>query len=261
MRRSGKWDVPEIEELRVRILEHADRGQGKASHENYRALAERVLFRELAITAEDIVQYYLPLRNSGYLSAKQKFFLLLSFAGDRLLERLLKLEADEGKTVVSESEVENWYAEERRGEWREPSEQKIRSFFLEMLCAEQRNGILEFFLNHSPGQVAAGSVLREQGNTKEVSGAGVGIKVGERWFLLKFLTLEEGELCRAIRHLVSECGYGELTRVQPVFQGVWCGKRKIHAVRPPCADWGICIGAVEKKGRDQQSIEHWVYRV
>lgn len=250
MKRLREWEVPGIRELGERILGHADRGLVEDSHENYRALAERVLFRELGITAEDIVRYYLPLRNSGYLSAAQKFFLLLFFAGDSLWERLLQNGESDGKTVISGSEVEDWYAEERKGEWREHSEQRIKAFFLELLCAERRNGMLEFFLNHCPWQVAAGSVLRKQGNGKERTEAGVGIKIGERWFLPEFLTWEEGELCRAIRHLVSECGYGELTRVQPVFQGVWCGKRRLYAVRPPCADWGVCIGAVGKEESD-----------
>lgn len=261
MKRVQEWEVPGIRELGERILGHADRGLGEDSHENYRALAERVLFRELGITAEDIVRYYLPLRNSGYLSAAQKFFLLLSFDGDSLWKRLLQKEGNEEITRLSGSEVEGWYAEERKEEWRELSEQRIKMFFLEQLCAERRNGMLEFFLNHCPWQAAAGSVLRKQSSGKELSGNGIGIKIGERWFLPEFLIWEEGELCRAIRHLVSECGYGELTRVQPVFQGVWCGKRKLYAVRPPCADWGVCIGAVGKEESGTKSGEHWIYRI
>lgn len=224
---------------------------------------EELLYGKWRITAEQIEECYYPFGQSGYLTVRQKFEIMLYLAskeahgnGRKQLFVRTGWNAEE-KEEIRREDVEKAYLRLLEEEWIQLCEADKKALFTGLVYEPFGYGIVERLLEQETEGVLAGELFwqayQERGaeeNRKEakVSEAGIGVLEQGRLIRLKFLRFSgKEELCRITKRLVCMGGRGELTVVKPEWNICFADGTMGHAVRPPKSrEWGFEI--IREKG-------------
>ncbi len=210
-----------------------------------------ILFCEQELTVEDIERYFIPFGQSGYLSTRQKFEIMLYVLEKDYGNSYLFLGGNEPYYVVTEEDIEEIYLQWMREERMFLSEEDKKEFFIQNLLDYFGLGLLEVLKRVAPDGILLGSFcpcFYEQETIEER----IAVCAGGSVIYLPFLALQNREeLIRLTKGMLAVENKGELTWMEPMLDFVKEDGTCITAVRPPeGADWGIRIlyGAAKKGG-------------
>ncbi len=210
-----------------------------------------VLFREQRITVEEIEKFFIPFGQSGYLSPRLKFEIMLFILEKEYGKSYMFIEGKEDYCTVTGEDVEDVYLQ-----WIEEgrlylSEDEKKEFFVQRLMDRLGAGVLEVLQRIAPDGIMLGElcpILHEWERIEER----VAVCFNGMIIRLPFLEIEsKEELIRIIRYVVSKENKGELTMMEPMLDFVREDGTCMTAIRPPEGrDWGIRIlfGALRKDG-------------
>lgn len=210
-----------------------------------------ILFLEQQLTVEEIERFFIPFGQSGFLTPRQKFELMLFVLEKDYGNSVLWMEAENPVQEITGQDVEEiylqWLAEERLY----LSEEEKKEFFIQSLTDRLGFGILEVLKRTMPDGILMGELCPSQG--EEAEEQRIAVYNRGKVTHLPFLALEnKEELIRIIKYVVAMENRGELTALEPIWDFVREDGTCITAVRPPAGKgWGIRIlyGAAGKEGK------------
>ncbi len=202
-----------------------------------------LLFCEYHLTLDDIEQYLFPFDQSGYLSAKHKFELMLFVVDkDGITDTKFLLDLLECDSVITEEKIESTYLEWAKEDRLILSEEEKVEFYLKNLMEKLGFGVLEVLEDIAAEGVLLGEMCpkRRPGDPEKER---IAICREGRLTYLPFLrTEEEEEIRRIITGVIAGENKGELTMMEPVWECVRDDGTCLTAVRPPAGtSWGLRI--------------------
>lgn len=210
-----------------------------------------ILFNEQSLTTEEIEYFFIPFGQSGYLTPKIKFEIMLYVLGKDYGRSDLFFEGIGNCNILTGEDIDaiylQWLLEERLF----LSEEEKKEFFIQCLMDNLGLGVLEVLGRAAKDGILVGDlcpVLYEQERIEER----IAVRVDGTVIRLPFLAVEDKEeLIRIIKCAVAMENKGELTSIDPILDFVKEDGTCVTAVRPPAGkDWGIRIlyGAARKEG-------------
>lgn len=220
---------------------------------------EHLLYQKWKISIEQIEAFYYPFGQSGYLSVRKKFEIMLYLAakeahGDGRKQLFARAGWNaEGRTEIDQKDVEEAYfrfLEEERIQLREEDKKVL---LIDLLYEPFGYGIVERLLGQETEGIFAGELFwrayqeseveKATGKEAKASEKGIGILEQGRLIRLKFLHFsDKEELCRVTKRLVCMGGRGELTVAEPEWSICLADGTTGHAIRPPRSqEWGFEI--------------------
>lgn len=225
----------------------------KQNKEELRNVLYEIFFVEGRMAAEDIEQFYIPFGQAGYLTARQKFELMLYVLEKDYGNCSCFLDGAENYGVVTEDDIELIYLEWLKEDRILLSEDEKKDFFIQTWMDRLGLGILEVLYRVAPDGILIGE-LCPGFYEKEYPEKRIAVCAGGIVIRLKFLELENGEeLIRVIRCVIAAENKKELTMMEPIQDFVKEDGTCITAVRPPVGkEWGLRIlfGTARKRGRE-----------
>ena len=209
-----------------------------------------IFFTEQKVTAREIEQFFIPFDQAGYLSARQKFELMLFVLEKDYGNCRSFLDGAENFGVVTEEDIELIY-----GEWRQEgrvflSDNEKEEFFIQTIADRLGLGVFEVLNRVAPDGILLGEFCPEIYG-QESPEQRIAVCAGGVVIRLPFLAVEDKEeMIRIIRCVVAE-NRKELTVAEPFQDFVKEDGTCVTAVRPPVGkEWGIRIlfGAARKRG-------------
>ncbi len=249
-----KRDIFSLSELRQAVQRELCVNQARKK-EVCRQLRE-LLYGKWNITTEQIERCYVPFGQAGYLSAKQKFEIMLYLAskeahGNGRKQLFSHAGWKEGEiTEITGKNVEEAYLRFLEEEWIQLGDADKKILFTEWVYEPFGYGTVEQLLGQETEGVFAGELFWKaygKGSslewTEKVSEHGIGILEQGRLIRLGFLGFaNKEELCRITKRLVCIGGRGELTVAEPEWKMRCIDGTVGYAVRPPKAEgWGFEI--------------------
>lgn len=209
-----------------------------------------ILFQELRLSVEEIEQFFIPFGQAGYLSAQQKFELMLFVLEKEYGSSYMFLEGKENYDVVTDKDVEQVYFEWALEGVMYLSEEEKKEFFVRSLADRFGLGIIEVLKRTAPDGILLGEFC-PAGNGGQNIEERIAVYFGGLIVYLPFLKIDsKEELLRIIKYALAMEHKGELTMMEPMLDFVREDGTCITAIRPPAGkDWGIRImyGAAGKE--------------
>ena len=210
-----------------------------------------VLFQEQRITGEEIEKFFIPFGQSGYLSPRIKFEIMLFILEKEYGKSYMFVEGKEDYCTVTDEDVENVYLQWIEEDRLYLSEEEKKEFFVQRIMDRLGAGVMEVLQRISPDGIMLGELcpILHKGERIEER---VAVCFNGMIIRLPFLELEsKEELIRIIRYVVAKEDKGELTMMEPMLDFVREDGTCLTAIRPPGGrDWGIRLlfGALRKDG-------------
>ena len=209
-----------------------------------------ILFREQGLTIDDIEQYFIPFGQSGYLSSRTKFEIMLFVLEKEYGRSYMFVEGKEDYCTVTAQDIEDiylqWCLEDRVFLY----EEEKKEFFVQTLMDRLDLGVIHVLERISPDGILLGELcqaLYEWERPEER----VAVCFHGMVIRLPFLEIEsKEELIRIIKCAIAKENKGELTMIEPILDFTCEDGTCLTAIRPPAGkDWGIRIlyGAARKE--------------
>lgn len=241
-----QWLVMQLEKREYRMGKQLNREKG-------RDLLYELLFLEQGLTAEDIEHYFVPFGQAGYLSARQKFEIILFVLQKEYGNSFLFLGGTESSYVVTEEDINELYLLWAQEERLYLSEEEKKEFFIQNLLDKLGLGLLEVLQRVAPDGILMGELCPRYYEQERLEER-IAICSGGAVIRLPFLALgSKEELTGLVKGFLANEHKGELTTIEPVLDFVREDGTCITAVRPPVGKhWGIRIlyGAARKGGME-----------
>ena len=230
-----QWLKDQLEKREFRLGGQLEREKGKE-------LLDEILFYEQGLCVEDIERYFLPFGQSGYLTTRQKFEIMLFVLEKDYGSCSCFLDGVDNFCVISAEDVEAIYLQWLQEERLFLSGDEKREFFIQTLLDKLGLGIIEVLKRVAPDGILLGEFCpdffgREPAEAKvAVCSQGIVIR-------FPFLALDsKEELIRTVKGMLAQENRGELTMMEPI----------IDFVKDDGRDWGIRIlySAARKGGVD-----------
>lgn len=209
-----------------------------------------ILFYEQQLTAEDIERFFIPFNQAGYLSARNKFEIMLFILEKDYGKSFLFMEGEQDSCIVTEDQVESeylqWISEDRMF----LSEEEKKEFFVQNLMDHMGLGVMEVLRRIATDGILVGELCPalESSNCAEER---LAVYTEGKVIHFPFLRIEDKEeLIRIVKYAIAMENRGELSVLNPMIDFVKEDGTCITAVRPPAGkDWGIRIlyGAAGKE--------------
>jgi len=210
--------------------------------ETMREILYEILFYEYGMTVNDIERFFIPFGQAGYLTARQKFEIILFVLEKDYGSCCWFLQETEGDYVITGADVEDLYLQWLKEERLFLSEEEKKEFFVQSLMDRLGLGVLEVLNRVAPDGILLGNLCpafyEQEAIEKRIAVCSKG-----RIIRLPFLEVEnKEELIRIIKCLLCKEEKEELTVMNPILDFVKEDGTCITAVRPPAGqDWGIRI--------------------
>jgi len=216
-------------------------------------LLYEILFLEQGVTVEEIERYFVPFSQSGYLSVRQKFEIILYVLERDYGNCLLFRGGTEPVYAVTEEDIEElyyqWLSEDRLF----LSDEEKKDFFVRTLYDKLGPDILEVLGRVAPDGILLGEFCPCYYPQERVEER-IAICSGGAVIRLPFLAVKnKEELIKMMKCFLAGENKGELTVINPVLDYVKEDGTCITAVRPPAGkEWGIRVlyGAARKGGTE-----------
>ncbi len=239
-----EWMKVQLEKREVWPVRKVDRNKLKEA-------VYEILFYEQGLTAEEIERFFIPYSQSGYLSTRQKFEIMLYVLEKDYGNSYLFLGGNEQYYAVTEEDIEEIYVQWLQEERLFLSEEDKKDFFIQTILDNFELGLLEVLKRVAPDGILLGEFC-PPAYEQEAAETRIAVCAGGAVIRLLFLELQnQEELILLIKCVLAAENKGELTLMEPVLDFVKEDGTCITAVRPPeREDWGIRIlyGAGKKGG-------------
>ena len=209
-----------------------------------------ILFKERGFTIDDIEQYFIPFGQSGYLSPRIKFEIMLFVLEKEYGRSYMFVEGKENYYVVTSQDVEDMYLQWSLEDRLFLYEDEKKEFFVQTLMDRLDLGVIHVLERISPDGILLGELCQpfyEWERTEER----VAVCFHGMVIRLPFLKIEsKEELIRIIKCAIAKENKGELTMMEPMLDFTCEDGTCLTAIRPPAGrDWGIRIlyGAARKE--------------
>lgn len=210
-----------------------------------------ILFYEQKLTVEDIEQFFIPFGQSGYLTPKLKFEIMLYVIEKDYGRSDLLLDGVESCCTITGEDIDAIYLQWMTEDRLLLSDEEKKEFFIQCIMDNFGLGVLEVLGRAAKDGILIGELcpaLHGQDKVEER----IAVRVNGMLVRLPFLAMEnKEELIRIIKYAVAQENKGELTVMEPILDFVREDGTCVTAVRPPAGkDWGIRIlyGAARKEG-------------
>ena len=209
-----------------------------------------ILFQELEITVEEIERFFIPFSQSGYLTPRQKFEIILFVLEKDYGNCFLFLEGVSGNLVITGEDIDSVYLQWLQEDRLYLSVEEKKEFFVQSLMDRLGLDVLEVLKRAAPDGFLVGE-LCPAFYTQESVEERIAVCSKGAIIRLPFLAIKnKEELIRIIKYKLTLENRGELTLMEPILDFVQEDGTCITAVRPPAGkDWGIRIlyGAAGKE--------------
>ena len=240
-----------IQWLRVQLEKRDVKFSRKLQQKTGKELLYEILFYEQGVTVEDIESYFVPFGQAGYLSARQKFEIILYVLERDYGNCILFQGGAEPFYIVTEEDIDELYLQWMSEDRLFLSDEEKKDFFVRTLLDKLGLDIVEVL-----GRVFSDGILLGEFcpcyYMQERLEDRIAICSGGAVIRLPFLAVKSREeLVRIMKCYLAEENRGELTLMEPVLDFVKEDGTCVTAVRPPAAqEWGIRIlyGAAKKGG-------------
>ncbi len=213
-------------------------------------LLYEILFSEQELTVEEIERSFIPFGQSGYLTTRQKFEIMLYILEKDYGSSYIFWDGTESCCTVTEEDIEEIYLQWLQEERLYLSEEEKKEFFVQNLMDKLGLGVLEVLKRVAPDGILLGELCPlcfEQ----ELQEERIAVCSSGAIIHLPFLAMKnKEELIQIIRQVIAMENKRELTMMEPILDFVQEDGTCITAVRPPARrDWGIRIlyGAARKE--------------
>ena len=218
--------------------------------EKVREVLYEILFYEQRLSVEEIEQFFIPFGQAGYLSARQKFEIMLFILEKEYGKSFMFLEGRDKFYIITSEDVEEAYYTWALEGMMYLSEEEKKEFFVRSLVDKLGLGIIEVLKRISPDGILLGAFCPEE-NRKDELEERVAVYFGGIVVHMPFLKIDSREeMLRIIKYALAMEKKGELTMMEPMLDFVRDDGTCITAIRPPAGkDWGIRImyGAAGKE--------------
>jgi len=210
--------------------------------EKIKEILYEILFYEQGMTVEDIEQFFIPFGQSGYLTSRQKFEIILFILEKDYGSCWWFLQETENDYVITGDDIEELYLQWLKEERLFLSEEEKIEFFVQNLADRLGLGILEVLNRVAPDGILVGN-LCPAFYEQEATEHRIAVCSRGRIIRLPFLAVDcKEELIRIIKCLLCQEEKEELTLINPILDFVKEDGTCITAVRPPAGqDWGVRI--------------------
>ncbi len=194
------------------------------------------------MTVDDIEQYFIPFGQSGYLSPRKKFEIMLFVLEKDYGRSYMFLEGKQDYYTITSEDIEEAYLQWVQEKRLYLSEEEKKEFFVQCLADKLGLGVLEVLKRVSPDGILAGELcpaISEQ----EPAEQRIAVCFGSTIIRFPFLAVEtKEEMIRIVKAAIAGEKRGELSMMEPILDFVREDGTCMTAVRPPfCKDWGIRI--------------------
>ena len=240
------------EELEKREYMYGHRFQ----KEEIQQVIYEILFVEQQMQVEEIERFFIPFNQSGYLSIRRKFELIV-FVLEKEMQgsAIFFLEELEYQNMMTVEWIESLYLQWSLEERLILSQEERKEFFVQTLADQFCFGIVEVLLRVARDGILLGELCPPLFEGEPIDTRAAVCSNGTI-IRLPFLGIEEQEeLIRIVKGIVAKENKGELTMIEPIWECVKEDGTCITAVRPPARkDWGIRIlyGAGRKEKQEWQ---------
>lgn len=225
-------------------------------YEEVQQLIYEILFLEQEMQVEEIEQFFIPFGQSGYLSIRRKFELIL-FVLEKEIQggAMFFLEEMGYQEMMTEEWIEALYLEWSLEDRLILSPEERKEFFVQTLADQFCFGVVEVLARVARDGILLGELcpplFKDEPIDRRAAVCSNGMIIR-----IPFLGVEEQEeLIRIVKGIIAKENKGELTAINPIWECVKEDGTCITAVRPPASkNWGIRIlyGAARKEKQEWQ---------
>ena len=238
---------------RIQLEKREITSSRKKKKEELKHALYEIFFLEEKMTVEDIERFYIPFGQAGYLTARQKFELMLYILEKNYGNCSCFLDGAENYGVVTEEDIEVIYLEWLKENLILLSDDEKKDFFIQTWMDRLGLGVLEVLNRVAPDGILLGEFCPEI-YEKEYPERRIAVCSGGIVIRLPFLEMsDKEELIRLIRCVIAAENKKELTMMEPMQDFVREDGTCITAVRPPLGkEWGLRIlfGTARKRGSE-----------
>ena len=214
----------------------------RTEKEKIKEILYEILFYEQGLTVDDIERFFIPFGQAGYLTARQKFEIILFVLEKDFGSCWWFLQETESDYLITEDDVNELYLQWLNEERVYLSEEEKKEFFIQSITDKLGLDVLEVLNRAAPDGILIGNLCPAYYGQEEAENR-IAVCSKGSIICLPFLKMNnKEELIRMIKCLLCKEGKEELTLINPILDFVREDGTCITAVRPPASpDWGIRI--------------------